>query len=152
MTPEQVTRLKGWMFAMFGAGIACFYMAYQYTIQPVGRGEPPPAFAPYLFGGIGIVCLIVAAVISRKTSKSGVQAATTDLKSPQGNVVIRLMVIGLIALVGMIFVDSAAPAGDLRWLTVSVVLLIIMGVCFVTAGRIARKIRRNTAAKRITNE
>ena len=39
MTPEQVTRLKGWMFAMAGAGIASLYMAYQYTIQPVGRGE-----------------------------------------------------------------------------------------------------------------
>jgi drug/metabolite transporter (DMT)-like permease len=152
MTPEQVTRLKGWMFAMIGGGIASLIMAYQYTIQPVGRGEPPPAFASYLFGVIGIVCLIVAAVIARKTNQSGVEAATTDLKSPQGNVVFRLMLIGLIALAGMIFIDFAAPAGDLRWLTVSIILLIIMGVCFIIAGRLARKIRRSTAAKKVTNE
>jgi len=78
------------MFAMIGGGIACLYMAYQYAQPVVGRGEPPPEFAPYLFGGLGIVCLIIAAVIARKTSKDGTPAATTDLKSPQGKVVIRI--------------------------------------------------------------
>jgi hypothetical protein len=145
MTPEQVTRSKGWMFAMAGAGIASLYMAYQYTIQQTERGEPPPEFAPYLFGGIGVVCLIIAAVIARKTSKAGVPAATTDLKSPQGKTVIRMMVVGLIALAGLTFTNFFAPDGDLRWLTTSVVLLIVMGVCFVSAGRIARNIRRNAA-------
>ena len=143
MTPEQVTRLKGWMFAMFGGGIACLYMAYQYAQPVVGRGEPPPAFAPYLFGGLGIICLIVAAVIARKTS--GAPVATTDLKSPQGKVVIRLLVVGLIAMVALTLVNFLAPDGDLRWLTASVVLLVIMGGCFVTAGRIARKIRSASA-------
>jgi hypothetical protein len=100
MTPEQVTKLRGWMFAMIGGGIACFYMAYEYTIQPVGIGEPPPEFAPYLFGGIGVACLIVAAVLARKTAASGVAPATTDLKSPQGKTVIRLMAVGFIALAG----------------------------------------------------
>jgi hypothetical protein len=145
MTPEQVTRLKGWMLAMIGAGIASLYMAYQYTQPVVGRGEPPPAFAPYLFGGIGIVCLIVAALIARKTSKDGTPAATTDLKNPQGKTVIRLVVVGFIALVGLTFVNIMAPDGDLRWLTASVVLLLIMAVCFVSAGRIACNIRRNSA-------
>jgi hypothetical protein len=145
MTPEQVTRLKGWMFAMIGGGIACLYMAYQYAQSVVGRGEPPPEFAPYLFGGLGIVCLIIAAVIARKTSKDGTPAATTDLKSPQGKVVIRLMVVGLLALVALTGVNFLAPDGDPRWLTASVVLLVIMGVCFVSAGRIARKIRSASA-------
>jgi hypothetical protein len=145
MTPEQVTRLKGWMFAMFGAGIASLYMAYQYTIPPVGRAEPPPEFAPYLFGAIAIVCLAVAAVIAFKTSKDGTPAATTDLKSPQGKTVIRLMAVGFIALAGLTFVNFVAPAGDLRWLSASVVLLLVMAVCFVSAGRIARNIRRSAA-------
>jgi hypothetical protein len=105
MTPEQVTKLKGWTYALIGAGIASFIAAYQYTIQPTGRGEPPPEFAPYLFGGIGIICLIVAAVLARKTSSSGVGPATTDLKSPQGKSVIRLMAVGFIALVGVFIVD-----------------------------------------------
>jgi hypothetical protein len=145
MTPEQVTRLKSWVFAMAGAGIASLYMAYQYTIQPTGRGEPPPEFAPYLFGGIGVVCLIVAAVIARKTSKAGVPVAKTDLKSPQGKTAIRLMVVGLIALVGLTFTNLFAPDGDLRWITASVVLLIVIGVCSVSAGRIVRNIRHNVA-------
>jgi hypothetical protein len=145
MTPEQVTRSKSWMLAMIGAGMASLYMAYQYTIPPTGRAEPPPEFAPYLFGGIGIVCLIVAAVIARKTSKDGTPAATTDLKSPQGKTVIRLMVIGLVALASLTFTNFFAPAGDLRWLAASVVLLLIMAVCFVSAGRIARNFRRNAA-------
>ncbi len=140
MTPEQVTRLKSGMFAMIGGGIAGLYMAYQYTIPPVGRAEPPPEFASYLFGGIGIVCLIVAAVIARKTSKDGTPAATTDLKSPQGKTVIRLMVVGLIVLAGLTFVNFMAPDGDLRWLTASVA-----AVCFISAGRIACNIRRNAA-------
>src|SRR5471032_1066475 len=134
MTPEQVTRLKGWMFGMCSSGIACFFFAYQYTIQPVGIGEPPPPFAPYLFGGIGIVCLIVGAIIARKTAKAGVAPATTDLKGPQGKTVIRLMVVGGIALLGLTFVNIMAPDGDMRWLAASIILLAIMAVCFVTAG------------------
>ena len=152
MTPEQVTRLKSWMLAMIGAGIACLYMAYQYAKPVVGRGEPPPEFAPYLFGGLGIVCLIVAALIARKTSKDGTPAATTDLKSPQGKVVIRLMVIGLIAMAGLTYVNFAAPEGDPVWLSASVVLLLVVAVCFVTAGRIAKKIRANAATTGASKE
>jgi hypothetical protein len=152
MTPEQVTKLKGWMFAMFGAGIACFYFAYQYTIQPVGIGEPPPPFAPYLFGGIGIVCLIVGAIIARKTAKSGVAAATTDLKSRQGKTVIVLMVIGFIALAGSYLFDFILPKSGTPGLVVDGLLLLVMAVCFVTAGRIARNIRRNTATTETVKE
>jgi hypothetical protein len=134
------------MYAMIGAGIACLYMAYQYAQPTVGRAEPPPEFAPYLFGGLGIVCLIVGIVLAFKLKKEPTPPATTDLKSPQGKVVIRLMVIGGVALVGLTFVNIMAPEGDLVWLSASVVLLLIMGGCFVSAGRIARKMRAAAAA------
>jgi hypothetical protein len=42
-------------------------------------------------------------------------------------------------------IDFLALDGDVRRLTASVVLLVIMGICFVTAGSIARKIRREAA-------
>lgn len=141
MTPEQVTRLKGWTYALFGAGIACFVMAYQYAQPVVGRGEPPPEFAPYLFGGIGIVCLIAAGIMALKTSRSGTPAAVADLNSPQGKSVKILMAVGLVALLGLTYVNFAAPSGDMAWLAASVVLLLIVAVCFVSAGRIARKLR-----------
>jgi hypothetical protein len=86
MTPEQVTKRKSWVYALTGGGIACFIMAYQYAQPVVGRVELPPEFAPYLFGGIGIACLIIG------------------------------------------------------------VLLVIMAVCFVSASRIARNMRRDAAA------
>lgn len=141
MTPEQVTKRMGWTYALIGAGIACLYMAYQYAQPTVGRAEPPPEWAPYLFGILGIVCLVVGGVMALKLKKEPTPAATTDLKSPQGKVAIRLMVIGGIALVGLTFVNIMAPEGNLVWLSASVVLLLIMGVCFVSAGRIARKMR-----------
>ena len=68
MTPEQVTKLKGWMLAMIGAGIACFIAAYQYAFPEPGK-ELPPDYAPYLFAGIGIVCLIVAGIMAIKLKR-----------------------------------------------------------------------------------
>jgi hypothetical protein len=145
MTPEQVTRLKGWMFAMCSSGIACFFFAYQYTIQPVGIAEPPPPFAPYLFGGIGIICLIVGAIIARKTAKSGVAPATTDLKGPRGKTVIVLMVVGIIALACSYLFDFIIPNSGGSGIVVNGLLLLVMAVCFLTAGKIARDIRRGAA-------
>lgn len=134
------------MYAMIGGGIACLFVAYQYATPAVGRAEPAPEFAPFLFAGLGLICLIVAGILALKLKREPTPAATTDLSSPQGKTVIRLMVVGLIALVGLTFVNFMALAGDVAWLAASVVLLIIMAVCFVSAGRIARKIRRNAAA------
>jgi hypothetical protein len=145
MTPEQVTKLKGRMLALIGAGIASLYMAYQYAQPVVGRGEPPPAFAPYLFGGIGIVCLIVAALMWRKVRNQNVPAATTDLSGPQGKIVILLLVLGVITLAGSYFVDYVVHDENLG-LVLSIGLLVIMIVCFLIAGRIGRNIRRNTAS------
>jgi predicted membrane channel-forming protein YqfA (hemolysin III family) len=144
VTPEQVTKRKSWSYALFGAGIAALVMAYQYA-TPAPRTEPPPEWAPFLFSAIGIVCLIVAGIITVKLSKETTPAATTYLKSPQGRVVIHLMVAGGIALVALTVVNFMVPEGDPLWLAASVVLLGIMGVCFVSAGRIAKKIRTSAA-------
>ncbi|MGH6683672.1 MAG: hypothetical protein ACRECA_07060 [Pseudolabrys sp.] len=141
MTPEQVTRRTGFMYAMIGAGIACLFLAYQYALPVAPRTEPPPEFAPYLFGGIGLVCLIAGVILALQLKKDPTPAATTDLKSPQGKMVIRLLAIGGVALVGLTFVNIMAPKGDLVWLAASVVLLVIVAVCFVSAGRIAKKMR-----------
>jgi hypothetical protein len=141
MTPEQVTKRTGWMYAMIGAGIACLYMAYQYAQPTVGIAEPPPDFAPYLFAVLGIVCLIAGIVLALKLKKEPTPAATTDLKSPQGKVVVRLMAIGFIALAGTFLVAFITPEGKALGLMLLSVLLLVMAICFVSAGRIARKMR-----------
>jgi hypothetical protein len=133
------------MYAMIGAGIACLYMAYQYAQPTVGRAEPPPEFAPYLFGGLGILCLIAGIVLALKLKKEPTPPATTDLKSPQGKVVVRLMVIGFIALAGTYFVGYITPAGEILGIALSVGFLLVVAICFVSAGRIARKMRAATA-------
>ncbi|HZL41526.1 MAG TPA: hypothetical protein VFC45_14750 [Pseudolabrys sp.] len=130
---------------MIGAGIACLYMAYQYAQPTVGRVEPPPEWTSYLFGGLGLVCLLAGIVLALKLKKEPTPAATTDLKSPQGKVVVRLMVIGFIALVGSYLVRFITPEDGALGLTLSGVLLLIMAVCFVSAGRIARKMRATAA-------
>jgi hypothetical protein len=109
MTPEQVTKRTGWVYALAGASIACFFMAYQYTIPPSGRAEPPPEFAPYLFGGIGLVCLIVAGILFLKLKKEPTSAATTDLSAPGGKTVKILMVIGFAAMAGTWLVGYVTP-------------------------------------------
>jgi peptidoglycan/LPS O-acetylase OafA/YrhL len=147
MTPEQVTRLKGWTYALFGGGIACFFTAYQYAQPVVGIAEPPPEWAPYLFGGIGIVCIIVAGILALKTGRSGTPAAVADLSSPKGKTVKILMAVGVVALVALILVDFVAPGDDMTWMAVSVVLLLIVAGCFVTAGHIARKLRAVQSTK-----
>jgi predicted MFS family arabinose efflux permease len=141
MTPEQVTKLKSWAIALLSGGIACLSMAYQYTIQPVGIGEPPPPIAPYLFGGIATVSFIVAATMWRKSVKSHVAPATTDLSSPQGRTVIVLLVLGIVALAGSYLGDYVVHNENLA-LVLSMGLLVVMIICFLVAARIGRNIRR----------
>jgi hypothetical protein len=144
MIPEQVTKTKARSYAMVGAGIACFIMAYQYA-QPVsGIAEPPPEFAPYLFAGIGVVCLIIAGYMWRKVRNQNVAPVVTDLSGPQGKTVIVLGVLGFVALAGSYLVDYVVHDQNLA-LGLSIGLLLLMIVCFVIAARIARNIR-NAAA------
>jgi hypothetical protein len=146
MTPEQATKRAAYMYAMIGAGIACLYMAYQYTIPPTGRAEPPPEFAPYLFGGIGIVCLIIAGILWSKLKKEPTPAAKTDLSGPEGKKVIVLMVIGFGALACTWLSGYVIPAGnDILAAAVSVVLLLIAIVCLFGAARIGKRIRQASA-------
>ena len=134
------------MYAMIGAGVACLFMVFQYALPVAARAEPPPEFAPYLFGGLGVICLIVGVALALQLKKEPTPAATTDLKSPQGKIVVRLMAVGGIALVALTIVNIIAPKGDLVWLAASVILLMIVAICFVSAGRIAKKMRAAAAA------
>ena len=146
MTPEQVTKRQAWAYAMIGAGIACLFMAYQYAIPPTGRAEPPPEWAPYLFGGIGIICLIVAGVLWSKLKKEPTPPAKTDLSGPEGKKVIVLLVIGFGALACTWLTGYIIPAGnDILDAAVSVVLLLIAIVCLFGAARIGKRIRQASA-------
>ena len=131
---------------MIGAGIACLFMAYQYAIPPTGRAEPPPEWAPYLFGGIGIICLIVAGVLWSKLKKEPTPPAKTDLSGPEGKKVIVLLVIGFGALACTWLTGYIIPAGnDILDAAVSVVLLLIAIVCLFGAARIGKRIRQASA-------
>jgi hypothetical protein len=146
MTPEQATKRAAYMYAMVGAGIACLYMAYQYAKPWVPGTEPAPEWAPYLFGGIGIVCLIIAGILWSKLKKEPTPAAKTDLSGPEGKKVIVLMVIGFGALACTWLSGYVIPAGnDILAAAVSVVLLLIAIVCLFGAARIGKRIRQASA-------
>lgn len=141
MTPEQVTKRKARSYALIGAGIAAFVMAYQYAQPVVGRAEPPPAIAPYLFGAVGVVCLVIGGIMAFKASKVATPAATTDFSSPQGKKVAVLMVIGFAALAGSYFVDYVVAKNETLSMLLSVGLLAVMIVCFLFAASLAKKMR-----------
>jgi hypothetical protein len=140
MTPEQITRMKSWTYALIGAGIACFVAAYQCAFTTPREGAPSPE-AGIVFTGVALALFVAAAVIAYKVRKDGTPAAATDLSGPQGKTVIRLVVVGLIAMVASYFVDYVTPTDQPLGLSLEVGLVIVMAVCLVTAGRIARKIR-----------
>ena len=146
MTPEQVTKRMGWMYAMIGGGIACLYMAYDYAKPWVPGTEPAPEWAPYLFGILGIVLLIVGIVMWVQLKKQPTPPATTDLKGPQGKLVITPVGDRSHCLAGTYLIDYVVPANDGVGLALNVGLLLVMIVCFVSAGHIARKMRAAVAA------
>jgi hypothetical protein len=69
------------------------------------------------------------------------------LTGPQGKKVRLLMLIGFIALVALSAVNYFAPTSEPLWLAVSVGLLAVTGTCFVSAGRIARKLKTTQSVK-----
>src|SRR5665213_1852856 len=142
MTPEQAAKTKIRSYAMMGAGIAVFIVAFQYAMPQTGRAEPVPVFVPFMFAGIGIVFFIIAGLMLRKVSKQNVPATgPIDLSGPQGRLVIFWMVIGFVALVGSYFVDDLVPNDEILGMLLSIRLVVVMIICFVIAARIARKIR-----------
>ena len=142
MTPEQAAKTKIRFYAMMGAGIAVFIVAFQYAMPQTGRAEPVPAFVPFMFAGIGIVFFIIAGLMLRKVSKQNVPATgPIDLSGPQGKLVIFWMVIGFVALVGSYFVDDLVPNDEILGMLLSIGLVVVMIICFVIAARIARKVR-----------
>ena len=142
MTPEQAAKTKIRSYAMIGAGIAVFIVAFQFAMPQTGRVEPVLVFVPFMFAGIGIVFFIIAGLMLRKVSKQNVPpVAPLDLSGPQGKLVIFWMVIGFIALVGSYYVDDLVPNDEILGMLLSVGLVVITIICFVIASRIARKIR-----------
>lgn len=140
MTPEQVTRMKSWTYALIGGGIACLVAAYQFAFTTPKEGAPSPE-AGIFFTGIALAFFIAAAVIAFKLRRDGTPAATTDLSGPQGKTVIGLVAVGLIAMVDSYFVDYITPTDQPLGLSLEVGLVVVMGICLIMAGRIARKIR-----------
>jgi len=146
MTPEQAAKTKARALAMLGCGIAVVIVAFQYALPVTGRAEPPPAFAPYLFAGIGIVFFIIAGLMWRKVSRQNVPAlAPADLSGPQGKTAIGFMALGVVALAGSYFIDDLVPNDEILGMLLSVGLLVVMIVCFLIAARIARKLPRKAS-------
>jgi Na+/melibiose symporter-like transporter len=142
MTPEQAARKKAISYAMIGAGIAVFIVAFQYAMPQTGRAEPVPVFVPFMFAGIGIVFFTIAGLMWRKASKQNIApVAPLDLSGPQGKMVILWMVLGFAALAGSYYVDDLVPNDEILGMLLSMGLVVITIICFVTASRIARKIR-----------
>ncbi len=153
MTPEQVTKMKARSYAMFGAGIAVFIVAYQYALPVTGRAEPPPEFAPYLFAAIGVVFFIIAGVMWLKARNQNVPAEVpVPLSGPQRKFVILWSVLGFAALAGSYFVAYLVPNDEILGLLLSVGLLVVMMICFVIASRIVRNMRGNAATPGVVKE
>jgi FtsH-binding integral membrane protein len=146
MTPQQVTRWKARSYALFGVGIASFFMAYQYATSAPREGVTP-VWVPLLFAAFGLCCFIAGSIVTLKVSKQNVAPTTADLSGPQGKTARLLLLIGVIALLALSAVNYFAPTSEPLWLAASVILLAIVGGCFVSAGRIARKLPAKPAAK-----
>ena len=65
-----------------------------------------------------------------------------DLSTQQGKMVVRLLLVGLFALLCTYLLDTVLPQDEPLWLVITGFLLPIVAYCLVTAGRIARKMRR----------
>ncbi|HEY1474844.1 MAG TPA: hypothetical protein VGF53_12260 [Pseudolabrys sp.] len=151
MTPEQVNKRKSFSYAMIGAGIACLAAAYQVAFTTPKEGAPSLATG-IAFTAVALALFAVAAILAYQVRKSGTPPAATDLSGPQGNAVIRLVVAGVIAMVGSYFVDYITPTDQPLGLALEVGLVIVMGVCFIAAGRMARKIRAAAAAQGVSKQ
>lgn len=151
MTPEQVTRLKSWTYALIGGGIACLVAAYQFAFTTPKEGAPSLTVGA-IFAAIGLALFIAAAIIAYKARKDGTPAATTDLSGAQGKTVIRLSVVGMIAMVASYLVGYITPTDQPLGLSLEVGLVIVMAICLVTAGQIARKIRATAAAQGVSKK
>jgi peptidoglycan/LPS O-acetylase OafA/YrhL len=151
MTPEQVTKRLGWAYAMIGAGIALLIAAYQYATPAPGT-EPPPDYAPYLFGGLGVACFIAGGILWAKLKKDPTPAATTDLSAPGGKTVKILLVIGFAAMAGTWLVRYVTPENEVLGASLSGILLVVAAACLIGAGRIGRKMRASASATGASKE
>ena len=148
MTAEQAARLKGRSYALIGAGIAGLVAAYQFATTQSPEGPWSPVM-PFLFGGAGFILIAIGAYLLTKAMKANVEpSGAIDLKNPQGKAALVLFVIGFAALVGAYFLDYGVPPGQALNLALTAGLYLVVAVCFISATRIARKIRAATGTSK----
>jgi hypothetical protein len=68
MTDQQIAARKGRMYALIGVGIAAFVGAYQFATTPPPEGTPSLT-VPVIFVVAGVICLVVAGLMARSSSK-----------------------------------------------------------------------------------
>jgi hypothetical protein len=147
MTPEQVMRWRARSYALIGTGIAGLVAAYQFATTESPEGPWSPVM-PFIFGGAGFILIAIGAYLLMKVGKADVEPATKiDLNNPQGKIVLLLFVIGLVALAGVYFIDYI-PLGEGLNLALTGGLVLVAIVCFISATRIARKIRAATGTSK----
>jgi hypothetical protein len=145
MTPEQVTRMRARSYALVGVGCAGLVASYQFGTTESPEG-PWPILMPVIFFVAGLALVIAGAVMILKT-KGQKAAPPPTLQGPQRTTAMVLGGIGFAALLGTFAVDYLTPADNPLWLAVSVGLLAIMGICFIGAGRLIRKVKSAPAGK-----
>ena len=118
MTLEQVTRMKGSAYGIAG-GIACLVIAYPYAFTTPKVGNPGPEVG-FLFTAVGLALVVTAGV--------------------------RSYVAGLIALAASFLVDYIMSGEGLLALLLDAGLVLVAAICFIIAGRVARKLRAAAAA------
>lgn len=141
MTPE---RRRGLAYALIGAAIACLYQTYQYAKPWVPGTEPAPDFAPYLFGGIALVCALAGIVLLLLMRNEKTPAVRLDPSTPAGKKARLWAFVGLGALALSLLIDFAGPSDDLLWTGISLLLIAAMFVCFVICNRIVRASKGKT--------
>jgi FtsH-binding integral membrane protein len=137
MTPEQVTRRRARSYALIGCGAAAMLATAQFSNTQSPEG-PWSIAVPVIFFVAGLALIGAGLVLLFKT-KGQEAAPPPTIQGPQKTTAMILAVVGLAALLGTIAVDYLTPSDDPLWLAVSVGLLVVMGICFIGAGRIVRK-------------
>ena len=138
MAPDQVTRLRARAYALIGAGIAGLIAAYQFKTTAASTTSLIFGIAGVLLLAFGVGLLL--RTMSRQTAQS------QDLDRPQAAKARIFGFVGLAGLAGIIAIDHFAPAGT-AWRFVTYVLIAVVGVSFIIAGRIARQIKAGQGAK-----
>ena len=152
MTPEQVTKRLGWAYAIDRRRHRAADRGLPIRDPSPRHAEPPPDYAPYLFGSLGVACFIAGGILWAKLKKDPTPAATTDLSAPGGKTVKILLVIGFAAMAGTWLVRYVTPENEVLGASLSGILLVVAAACLIGAGRIGRKMRASASATGASKE